>query len=259
MSDVEGTPEGPKIGADEWVARSEERTGARGGRFAPLYARAERLPWWVLLVAAVGVSALAPLRLELGLRDPRRGQHRPLRAAGARAERRRRLGRPARPRLRRLLRLRRLPLRAALVVAVRPALPGPALGLDRDRLLGAARAAAGAALASAGRRLPRDRDALLRADLRRAGDERGPDHVPVERRPDRHLRRPERDHGHRSDQHPRLRVRLDPQLPLALARRLRRRGRGAAVHQPLPHRAGVACAPRGLARRRDDEHAGEPA
>jgi len=60
MSEVEGTPEGPKIGADEWVARSEERTGRRGGPFAPLVARAEQLPWWVLLVAAVGVSALLP-------------------------------------------------------------------------------------------------------------------------------------------------------------------------------------------------------
>ena len=56
MSEVEGTPEGPKIGADEWVARSEERTGRRGGPFAPLVARAEQLPWWVLLVAAVGVA-----------------------------------------------------------------------------------------------------------------------------------------------------------------------------------------------------------
>ena len=30
MSEVEGTPEGPQIGADEWVARAEERTGRRG-------------------------------------------------------------------------------------------------------------------------------------------------------------------------------------------------------------------------------------
>ncbi len=60
MSEVEGTPEGPRIGADEWVARSEERSGRRGGPLAPIYARAERLPWWVLLVAAVGVSALLP-------------------------------------------------------------------------------------------------------------------------------------------------------------------------------------------------------
>ena len=68
-------------------------------------------------------------------------------------------------------------LRAALVAAVRPPFPGAALGLDRDRLLGAARAAAGAAVAAAGRRLPRDRDPLLRPDLRRAGDERRPDHT----------------------------------------------------------------------------------
>ena len=53
-------PDGPKIGVDEWVARSEERTGARGGPLAPLFARAERLPWWVLLAATVAVSALVP-------------------------------------------------------------------------------------------------------------------------------------------------------------------------------------------------------
>ena len=40
----EQQPDGPRIGVDEWVARADERTGVRGGRFAPLFARAERLP-----------------------------------------------------------------------------------------------------------------------------------------------------------------------------------------------------------------------
>ena len=60
MSETPGTSQGPKIGADEWVARSGERTGARGGPFAPLLARAEQLPWWLLLAAAVFASALVP-------------------------------------------------------------------------------------------------------------------------------------------------------------------------------------------------------
>ena len=60
MSEVEGTPEGPKIGVDEWVARHGERAGLRGGRLAPLVQQAERLPWWALLAAAVAASALVP-------------------------------------------------------------------------------------------------------------------------------------------------------------------------------------------------------
>ena len=69
--------EGPRIGVDEWVARAGERTGARGGplRAAP-NARAERLPWWLLLALAVGVAALLPFVSELGLRDPRRASTR---------------------------------------------------------------------------------------------------------------------------------------------------------------------------------------
>ncbi len=121
MSDSRGnTAEGPKIGVDEWVARSEERTGVRGGRLAPLYARAERLPWWVLLVAAVGVSALLPFvsSSEYVIRVAVNTVLFALLALGLNVV----VGwaGPARPRLRRVLRLRRLPLRAALVVAVRP-------------------------------------------------------------------------------------------------------------------------------------------
>ena len=60
MSEVPGTPEGPRIGADEWVARHGERAGLRGGPLAPLVQGAERLPWWAILAAAVAVSALVP-------------------------------------------------------------------------------------------------------------------------------------------------------------------------------------------------------
>ncbi|MDX6437959.1 MAG: branched-chain amino acid transport system permease protein [Gaiellaceae bacterium] len=66
MSEVEGTPEGPKIGVDEWVARAEERTGVRGGPLAPLFTRAERLPWWAILAAAVAVTALVPFLSDSG-------------------------------------------------------------------------------------------------------------------------------------------------------------------------------------------------
>jgi len=61
MSEVEGTPEGPKVGVDEWVARAGERTGVRGGRLAPLFRQAERLPWWSLLAPAVAAAALVPV------------------------------------------------------------------------------------------------------------------------------------------------------------------------------------------------------
>ena len=157
--------EGPRIGVDEWVARADERTGARTGLFAPLLNAFERIPPWGVLVLAVGAAALAPVRLRLGLRHPGRRQHGAVRAARARAERRRGLGGPARSRLHRVLRLRRLSLRDALLRSVRPALPGAALGRGRHRLVGAARPLARPAVASAARRLPRDRDALLGADL----------------------------------------------------------------------------------------------
>ena len=120
--------------------------------FAPLVNAVERIPPCGLLALAVGATALVPFISELGLRDPRRRQHRPLRAARARPERRRRLGGPARPRLHRLLRLRRLPLRDALladqfglhwpallsipIVIVSSALLGLLLGLPSRRLLG---------------------------------------------------------------------------------------------------------------------------
>ena len=90
------------------------------------------------------------------------------RAAGARPERRRRLGRPARPRLHRLLRLRRVPVRLALVGAARPSTGRRSALRSSWSSCGAARPAARPAVTAPGGRLPRDRDALLRAALRHA-------------------------------------------------------------------------------------------
>ena len=56
----EPAPDGPRIGVDEWVARHGERAGLRGGRLGPLIARAEQLPWWLVLALAVSASALVP-------------------------------------------------------------------------------------------------------------------------------------------------------------------------------------------------------
>ena len=60
MSEVEGQPEGPRVGVDEWVARHEERTGARTGWTAPLLNAVERMPPWVWLAVAVAAAALVP-------------------------------------------------------------------------------------------------------------------------------------------------------------------------------------------------------
>jgi branched-chain amino acid transport system permease protein len=60
MSEVEGTPEGPRVGADEWVARHGERVGARTGPTAPLLNAIERIPPAGLLALAVGATALVP-------------------------------------------------------------------------------------------------------------------------------------------------------------------------------------------------------
>ena len=90
-----------------------------------------------------------------------------------------RLGGPARPRLHRLLRLRRLRVRDA-----RPrrkfGIHWPALGVaaGRDRRRDRARVPARAAVAAADRRLPGDRDALLRPDLLHLVDAGLPDLVP---------------------------------------------------------------------------------
>lgn len=60
MSETEKPPDGPRIGVDEWVERSAERTGARSGHFAPLLNAIERIPPAGLLALAVGATALVP-------------------------------------------------------------------------------------------------------------------------------------------------------------------------------------------------------
>ena len=160
----------PQIGVDEWVA---QRRGD-APRERPIAAR---------VAAALGsvprrgearalsspLVALFPLVTSDEYLLRVRHRHARLRPARARPERRRRLRRPARPRLRRVLRLRRLHLRDALA---RPttASTGRTWALDPvvDRRHGRRSGfLLGAPVAAARRRLPRDRDALLRPDLRR--------------------------------------------------------------------------------------------
>jgi len=61
MSEQPQPPEGPRIGVDEWVARSGERTGARTGWAAPLLNAFARLPPWAVLALAVAGAALVPV------------------------------------------------------------------------------------------------------------------------------------------------------------------------------------------------------
>jgi branched-chain amino acid transport system permease protein len=60
MSEVPGTPEGPRVGVDEWVARHGERGGLRTGWTAPIVRWLEQIPPVVLLAIVVGVTALVP-------------------------------------------------------------------------------------------------------------------------------------------------------------------------------------------------------
>ena len=57
---------GPQIGRDEWVARSEERRGGRGGRLGVIEARLRVVPWWAWLILFVAVVAALPLGFESG-------------------------------------------------------------------------------------------------------------------------------------------------------------------------------------------------
>ena len=52
---------GPRIGADEWVARSAERAQGRGGILGQLRARYDRVPKLAVFAAAVAAAALVPL------------------------------------------------------------------------------------------------------------------------------------------------------------------------------------------------------
>jgi branched-chain amino acid transport system permease protein len=54
-------PTGPRIGADEWVARSDERAETRGGVVARIRAWYERVPKPAVFAVVVVVAALVPL------------------------------------------------------------------------------------------------------------------------------------------------------------------------------------------------------
>ena len=57
---------GPQIGVDEWVARSAERRGGRGGWLGTVEARLRTVPWWAWLVLFVAVVAALPVGFESG-------------------------------------------------------------------------------------------------------------------------------------------------------------------------------------------------
>ena len=57
---------GPRIGQDEWVARSAERQRGRGGRLGVLEARLRVVPWWAWLILFIAVVSALPLGFESG-------------------------------------------------------------------------------------------------------------------------------------------------------------------------------------------------
>ncbi|MEJ7568392.1 MAG: branched-chain amino acid ABC transporter permease [Gaiellaceae bacterium] len=57
---------GPRIGQDEWVARSTERRGGRGGWLGVLETRLRTVPWWAWLVLFIAVVAALPVGFESG-------------------------------------------------------------------------------------------------------------------------------------------------------------------------------------------------
>ena len=86
---------------DQWVARADERDERPRRPGASRSSASERLPPAGRLASCAcdrRSRRSLPFVIELGLPLPLRRHHAPLRAARARAERRRRLGRPARPR-----------------------------------------------------------------------------------------------------------------------------------------------------------------
>ena len=60
------TTAGPRIGQDEWVARTAERRTVRTGRLGVLEARLRAVPWWAWLVLFVAVVAALPVGFESG-------------------------------------------------------------------------------------------------------------------------------------------------------------------------------------------------
>ncbi|MGZ4326827.1 MAG: hypothetical protein ACXVXL_02120, partial [Solirubrobacteraceae bacterium] len=54
-------PQGPGVGVDEWVARSAGRREYAPGHLGQAERLLERLPWWVILLAAGLAGACVPL------------------------------------------------------------------------------------------------------------------------------------------------------------------------------------------------------
>ncbi len=119
----------------------------------------------------------------------------------------------------------------------------------------APRLPARAAVATALRRLPRDRHALLLPGLPDAAEQPRPAQPPGPRAAGHHWR-PERDLRHRPVQLLRLDADDGHAVLLRRRRRARRRDDGALSRQPLAHGPRVARPARGRPRRRGDEHAG---
>ena len=178
------------------------------------------------------------------LRDPGRHRHHDLRSARDGAQRLSRLGGAPRPGLHRLLRLRRLRVRDAVVVAVRHPLGDLGVGAGRAGGDDPARAARFAECAAADRRLSRDRDAVLRSDLRHADDAGVPAVVLRHRRVAQHHRRPDRHHERRSVPHLRAPTDAGPRLPLGRSRRVRARRRRPSTSRTTraPGAPGARCA-----------------
>ena len=57
---------GPRIGQDEWVARSAERRTGRGGWLGTLEQRLRVVPWWAWLILFVAVVCALPIFFESG-------------------------------------------------------------------------------------------------------------------------------------------------------------------------------------------------
>jgi branched-chain amino acid transport system permease protein len=60
------TTAGPRIGQDEWVARSAERRGGRGGRLGVIEGRLRAVPWWAWLILFVAIVCALPVGFESG-------------------------------------------------------------------------------------------------------------------------------------------------------------------------------------------------
>ena len=174
------------------------------------------------------------------IRAPGDGRHDALRPPGDGPERRSGLGRHPRPRVHRVLRLRRVSLRRAFIAALRAPLADLGLGSRRDRRHDRPRLLAGTPDAPAERRLPRDRDALLRSDVRDLRDAGLSLGLARLRRDPRHHRRPERAHAGRPLADLRARADQGARLHMGGGRRVPDRRARTRVRESLADGARMA-------------------